>query len=174
MEFGGHPLHVGLWTTTIPRSKWQWNSDYDNGLQIHGATSCVQRMQRVSRVLNKYKLVNKFSLVQTKLGSIHWSRFSLLLGVLHTMLSMCRIFLDPLSFMSLSCHAFYKELKKLLSTNLLWPTLLLHKLPGGVDYFMTRAKMVLTNFCPNNKLPKPVTEQVLLISYWNSNSKLTS
>lgn len=136
MEFGGHPLHVGLWTTTIPRSKWQWNSDYDNGLQIHGATSCVQRMQRVSRVLNKYKLVNKFSLVQTKLGSIHWSGFSLLLGVLHTMLSMCRIFLDPLYFMSLSCHAFYKELKKLLSTNLLWPTLLLHKLPGGVNIIL--------------------------------------
>lgn len=44
MEFGGHPLYVGMWTTTISRSKWQWNSDYDNGLQIHSATSRVQRM----------------------------------------------------------------------------------------------------------------------------------
>lgn len=51
---------------------------------------------------------------------------------------MCRIFLDTLPFMSLSCHAFYKELKKLLSTDWLWPTFSLDKLPGGVEIILSQ------------------------------------
>lgn len=49
LESGGDPLHAGLRSAALSGGQRQRDAHYDNGLQIHGASTHHRCMQRVSK-----------------------------------------------------------------------------------------------------------------------------